>query len=145
MGRFEDMTVERPVYLTNKQGKEQRSAAGQNNFEWVLGIFGDMPTADFARIILRTLDGLPFLPQDPSLYPATGGLFKNGDVGPNGGYTLTRLYGNTPRTGNAVVDAMLNVFDAAPAYPTDPVAIMGVAPGIYRDGDENGYRIVRAT
>lgn len=142
MGRFEDMTIERPVYLTNKQGKSQRSAAGQNNYEWILGLFDEFPDADIQRIVYRALDGLPSLPEDPSLYPASGGLFKNGD---QSGYTLTRLYGNGSTTGNRIVDQMLKMFDAAPAYPSDPLQMQGIPPGYYRDGDEVGYRIVRKT
>lgn len=142
MGRFEDMTIERPVYLTNKAGKSQRSAVGNSNFEWVLSIFDDMPDAQLRNLVFRALDGLPALPEDPSLYPAGGGLFRNGD---GYGYTLTRLYGSRASTGNKIVDAMLNAFDAAPAMPEDPLAYQGLSPGYYRDGDENGYRIVRKT
>jgi hypothetical protein len=142
MGRFEDMTIERPLYLTNKQGKSQRSAVGNSNYEWVLSIFDDLPDANVRAIVFRALDNLPALPEDPSLYPVNGGLFRNGD---NSGYTLTRLYGTRASTGNKIVDAMLAAFDAAPPMPEDPLAYQGLAPGYYRDGDDNGYRIVRKT
>jgi hypothetical protein len=140
MGRFEDMTIERPLYLTNKQGKAQKSAVGQANFEWVLGIFDDLPSSDLQRIIFRALDNLPMLPDDPAFYPAKGGLFKNGD---NNGYTLTRLYGDRSITGTAIIDGFIRLFDASPAFPVDPLAIPGLAPNFYRDGDETGYRIIR--
>ena len=142
MGRFEDMTIGRPGYLTNKQGRSQRSAVGQNNYDWILGLFDEFPDENIARIVYRALDNLPALPEDPSLYPAGGGLFRNGD---GNGYTLTRLYGSSQTTGNRVVDQMLKLFDAAPPMPEDPLAYQGLSPGYYRDGDENGYRIVRKT
>lgn len=142
MGRFEDMTIERPVYLTNKQGKGQRSAVGQNNYEWILGLFDEFPDENIQRIVYRALDNLPALPEDPSLYPASGGLFKNGDAT---GYTLTRLYGDRTPTGNRIVDTMLKMFDAAPVYPDDPLAMQGLPRGYYREGDDFGYRIIRKT
>lgn len=140
MPRFEDMTIYRPDYLTNKQGKAQRSAVGQSNFEWVLSIFDELPTLDMQRIIVRAMDALPMLPADPSLYPAGGGLFKNGDAT---GYSLTRIYGNAVSTGNPIIDQMVRAFDNAPALPTDPAAFPGLPAGIYRDGNATGYRIVR--
>jgi hypothetical protein len=142
MGRFEDMTIERPVYLTNKQGRSQRSGVGQANYEWILGLFDEFPDANIERIIYRALDNLPALPEDPSLYPASGGLFKNGDAT---GYTLTRLYGDKSTTGNRIVDQMVKMFDAADPYPADPLAMQGLPRGYYRDGDEIGYRIIRKT
>jgi hypothetical protein len=142
MGRFEDMTIERPPYLTNKQGRSQRSAVGNSNFDWVLSIFDDMPDAQIKNLVYRALDNLPALPDDPSLYPAGGGLFRNGD---QYGYTLTRMYGSRAPTGNKIVDAMLSAFDAAPAIPDDPLAYNGLPAGYYRNGDANGYTIVRKT
>lgn len=142
MGRFEDMTIERPVYLTNKQGRSQRSGVGQANYEWILGLFDEFPDENIRRIVYRALDNLPALPADPSLYPVQGGLFRNGD---NNGYTLTRLYGTRASTGNKIVDAMLSAFDAAPPMPADELEYQGLPPGYYRDGDDNGYRIVRKT
>jgi hypothetical protein len=142
MGRFEDMTIERPPYLTNKQGRSQRSGVGQANYEWILGLFDEFPDENIQRIVYRALDNLPALPQDPSLYPASGGLFKNGD---STGYTLTRLYGDRSTTGNRIVDQMVKMFDAADPYPDDPLAMQGLARGYYRDGDEIGYRIIRKT
>jgi hypothetical protein len=142
MGRFEDMTIERPVYLTNKQGRSQRSGVGQANYEWILGLFDEFPDENIQRIVYRALDNLPSLPEDPSLYPASGGLFKNGD---STGYTLTRLYGDRSTTGNRIVDQMVKMFDAADPYPSDPLAMQGLARGYYRDGDQYGYRIIRKT
>lgn len=45
-------------------------------------------TASQAALI-AILDSLPALPADESLYPAGGGLFRNGDAT---GYSLTRIY-----------------------------------------------------
>lgn len=142
MGRFEDMTIERPVYLTNKAGKTQRSAVGASNFEWVLGAFDEMPDAQLKNLVFRALDTLPALPNDPSLYPVGGGLFRNGD---SNGYTLTRLFGTRAPTGNKIIDALLATFDAAPAVPDDPLAYPSLPPGYYREGDATGYRIIRKT
>ncbi|CAO4149391.1 LexA repressor [Methylorubrum aminovorans] len=39
--------------------------------------------------LLHLLDVLPLLPSDPTAYPATGGLFRDGDAN---GYRLIRIY-----------------------------------------------------
>lgn len=81
-----------------------------------LNLFPPSPGAAIAALI-AIFDRLPVLPASGTDYPASGGLFRNGDAN---GYTLTRIY---PTDGSSnPLEPIL-----PPTNPSDPAAQAALA------------------